>query len=484
MTQGRSGEFQIVFRADGRDLGHVLRDPVLPFGHFGEEPVKSPRRHDRHHPGGHFADDAEGMLAALLDEHHLTRTVLSGAALQPELDLAGEHVEGFILGLVDVTRRTKAGLVEAFKDAEAPAGLGGGEQGLVSGSQPFDRVRDGPQFHGVILLRKAMIRRREEFVKQIFWIVYIYTMNLRGFDLNLLRVLNALLAEQSTVKAAKQVGLSQSAVSAALGRLRGALEDPLFVRHGQRIVPTDFARSLEVPLKAILDDLERLLQEHVDFDPSGVSQSFKIAASDFFAVMLMPPLAEILSRRAPHMQVQMVDLLPASYVGILERPGIDLALVPQTDFPSWSAHQPLFQSRFVMIARSSHPRLERSGVASGTVVPIDLFCDLGHVVFSPEGNLTAMGDAALARIGRARRVVMTLPVFSGVCIAVAGSDLVALVPEQLALRLAPQLGLSLFQPPMPLNAATICMLWHKRSTGTAAHRWFRTVVAEVLGALK
>jgi DNA-binding transcriptional LysR family regulator len=317
----------------------------------------------------------------------------------------------------------------------------------------------------------------------MFQIVYIDTMNLRTFDLNLLRVLDALLTEQSTVKAASRVGLSQSAVSAALGRLRGALDDPLFVRHGQRIVPTDFARSLELPLKTILDDLERLLLQAEDFDPSAVRQSFKIAASDFFAVMLMPQLAAILASRAPQMQVQLVDLLPASYAGILEQPGIDLALVPKIDFPPWSAHQVLFQSRFVMIARDSHPRLERSGVQSGAVVPMDLFCDLGHVVFSPEGNLKAMGDAALARLGRARRIVMTLPVFAGVCIAVAGSDLVALVPEQLALRMAPLLGLTVYQTPMPLSAANMCMLWHKRSTGAPAHRWFRSVVAEVAGSL-
>jgi len=99
-------------------------------------------------------------------------------------------------------------------------------------------------------------------------------MNLHAFDLNLLRVLNALLAEQSTVRAAERIGLSQSAVSAALGRLRAALDDPLFVRQGQRIVPTDFARSLEMPLKTILDDLGKLLLEHVDFDPSNVAQSF------------------------------------------------------------------------------------------------------------------------------------------------------------------------------------------------------------------
>lgn len=308
-------------------------------------------------------------------------------------------------------------------------------------------------------------------------------MNLRSFDLNLLRILAALLATQSTVRAAETVGLSQSAVSAALGRLRSALGDPLLIRQGQRLVPTDFARGLEVPLKTIFDDLEHLLGKHLDFDPSGLTQSFKIAASDFFAVMLMPRLADVLSRRAPRVQVQMVDLLPDSYAGILERPGVDLALVPKTDFPTWSAHEPLFLSRFVMIARQGHPRLEPCGLTRGDMVPMDLFCELGHVVFSPEGNLKAMGDAALAKLGRTRRAVMTMPMFSGICVAVAESDLVALVPEPLATRMASLLNLTYYETPMPLNAAQICMVWHKRSSGSGVHRWFRNIVAEVLSPL-
>ncbi|PKP63162.1 MAG: LysR family transcriptional regulator [Alphaproteobacteria bacterium HGW-Alphaproteobacteria-8] len=275
-----------------------------------------------------------------------------------------------------------------------------------------------------------------------------------------------------------------SAISAAMGRLRVKLNDPLFVRQGQRIVPTDFALGLELPLQKILHDLETLLSSADRFDPQAVAQSFKVAGSDFFAELLMPKLSEALAQAAPRMQVQLVDLVPNDYVSTLERAGIDLALVPRTDFPEWSDHQQVFRSRFVMIARRGQPRLKRMGVAPGTVVPIDLFCDLGHVVFSPEGKLKAMGDAALARVGRERRVVMTLPVFSGVCNAVAGGDLVALVPEQLAVHLAPRLGLETFAAPMPLRDAQMCMLWHKRSTATPAHRWFRNIVAEILAPLE
>ena len=308
-------------------------------------------------------------------------------------------------------------------------------------------------------------------------------MNLSSFDLNLLRILDALLREQSTVKAGERIGLSQPAVSASLGRLRNLLGDPLFVRAGQHIVPTQYARELELPLRRILDELSALLAGPGSFNPAEAEQSFKIAGSDFFAEMLMPALANAISRLAPGILVQLVDLVPDDYVGTLEKHGIDLALVPKVDFPSWIDHLPAFRSTFVTIARVGHPRLERAKVRPGDVVPIDLFCDLGHVVFSPEGKLKAMGDAALARMGRERRVAMTMPVFGGVCNAVAGSDLVALVPEQLARKVTSRLGLAIYSPPMPIDPALICIVWHKRNTTDPTHRWLREMVLKLLSQL-
>ncbi|MBZ0162987.1 MAG: LysR family transcriptional regulator [Notoacmeibacter sp.] len=308
-------------------------------------------------------------------------------------------------------------------------------------------------------------------------------MNLLAFDLNLLRVLDALLQEQSTVKAGERVGLSQPAVSAALARLRHALGDPLFVRQGQRLVPTDYARELELPLRRIFDDLVSLLSGPHRFDPAASTQHFKISGSDFYSELLMPQLAETLSRLAPGMQVQQVDLVPDNYVNTLEDREIDLAIIPKTEYPPWVESTPVHRSNFVMIARNGHQRLQRAGIEPGTVVPIDLFCDLGHVVFSPEGNLRAMGDAALARLGRERRVVMTMPVMGGVATAIAASDLVAIMPEQLARKLAPRLGLSIYVPPMPVGPVQICMLWHKRSTSNPAHRWLRGIVSGILSRL-
>lgn len=308
-------------------------------------------------------------------------------------------------------------------------------------------------------------------------------MNMSGFDLNLLRVLDALLREGSMVKAGARVGLSQPAVSAALGRLRHALKDDLFVRQGKGLEPTDFARSLAIPLRGILDDLETLLGGPQDFDPRTSALNFTLSGSDFFAGLLMPQLADQLQKQAPGHRVQLVDFVPDSNVEQLLQHDVDIALTPMADFPDWIDVQPVFWSPFSVIARARHPAFVQAGLRRGDVMPMDLFCDLAHVLFSPEGNRTGRGDAALERVGRKRRVVMTLPVFSGVYHAVAESDLIALLPHQLAQWIAPRLGLEIYAAPMPVDPVLIAMIWHKRSSATPAHRWMRDLIASLLTPL-
>lgn len=308
-------------------------------------------------------------------------------------------------------------------------------------------------------------------------------MNFATFDLNLMRVLDAILREGSTVQAGKRLNMSQSAVSGALARLRHALGDELFVRHGNHLVPTDYARSIELPLREELDRLAILLAPPSTFDPATAEGTFRITASDFFAEMLMPPLADLLRKRAPRIRAQLVDLIPNSYIDSLEKYQADLALIPNQPTPDWSNSQPLFYSSFVVIARRRHPHMTAAGLRPGEIVPIDLFCEIGHVLFSPQGNFSAMGDAALAKVGRHRQVMMTLPVFSGVCRAVAESDLIALVPRQLAERVAPQVGLEIYRPPMPIDPALIIAVWHRRSASSPLHRWMRETIIGLMRLL-
>lgn len=307
--------------------------------------------------------------------------------------------------------------------------------------------------------------------------------NISTFDLNLLRVLDAVLQYRSTVRAGQHLGLSQPAVSAALRRLRIALGDDLFFRRGQGLEPTHYALSLEAPLRDTLDRIEALIRGADVFDPATSDARFKVSGSDFFAEMLMPKLADRLSARAPLMRVHLVDLVPDSYVDTLERYDVDLALIPEMTLPDWVEGRPVFLSPYCVVARKGHPRLARAGVSAGATVPLDLFCDIGHVLFSPEGRAAAAGDAALAKVGRTRRVVMTMPVFSGVYRAVAGSDLIALLPVALAHHIAGSVGLDVFKPPIPVDPVQITMIWHRRNSASPPHVWLRDQIGELLTPL-
>ncbi|MCF6219477.1 MAG: LysR family transcriptional regulator [Robiginitomaculum sp.] len=307
--------------------------------------------------------------------------------------------------------------------------------------------------------------------------------NLNAFDLNLLRVLDALLQERSTVKAGKRVGLSQPAVSAALSRLRLSLGDELFFRSGKAFEPTQFALSLEIPLRNLLAQMEELISGSDAFDPAVSDARLCISGADYFAELLMPVLTERLQATAPSMRTHLVNLVPGEPFKALTLYDVDLVLNPEMDLPGWAEHQRVLKSEFCVIARSGHPRLADAGVKPGSVIPIDLFCDINHVLFSTDGKRRAQGDVALKRVGRERRVMMTLPVFSGVYRVIAGSDMIALLPSALARHVAPSIGLDIFLPPVNVPSVQIVMAWHRRMNADPAHKWLRQQIAEILDNL-
>ena len=304
-------------------------------------------------------------------------------------------------------------------------------------------------------------------------------MNFKSLDLNLLRVLNALLRQGSTVAAGREIGMSQPAVSAALGRLRHALNDPLFVRSGQGLEPTDFARSIATPLAEALEQLEHVL-EPTSFDPSSSGDTFVVASSDLFAVMVMPRLARELAKVAPGVIVKMLELQAGSYVAELEAGKADIVLVPNRSLPDFVERQPLFDSPGVIVARAGNARLRAAGVKPGNEIALDLFCDLPQVLYSPSGDLNGIADVALSNIGRKRRIVMTLGTFGSVLQTVAESDLIAVLPQHFAENQARIFDLEIYDMPFGIPDAELVMGWHRRSTQNAAHKWFRTTIAELV----
>jgi DNA-binding transcriptional LysR family regulator len=309
--------------------------------------------------------------------------------------------------------------------------------------------------------------------------------DLTGFDLNLLRVFAAVMRERSVTRAGDQIGMSQPAVSAALNRLRYALDDQLFVRRGNDMVPTPRAEDLIGPVQEALNQLDVALQGRRDFNPSRAERTYTVLGGDFVSLLVMPVLSDRIAQLAPSVRLRQLDFGHSAVERLLQEDSVDVVLEGPLGLPEWVSRQVLFESHFCVVARADLAVLVAAGVEDGALFPIDLFCELPHALRTVEGGMTGFTDAALAKIGRARRVVLAVPHFQAVLHAVARGALVAVVPRKVAEPFAGPLGLGIYEPPLELPAPEIMMYWHSRHDRSPAHRWLRNqvfdAVTEVLG---
>jgi len=304
-------------------------------------------------------------------------------------------------------------------------------------------------------------------------------MNITGSDLNLLLVFEALLSERSVTRASEKIGRSQPALSNALGRLRRQLRDPLFVRIGRTMVPTPRALDLAPDVAAALGHARRALGGPA-FHAGRSTRVFRLATTDEIEHRLFPPLLERLAAVAPR-----VSIASRRLRGLFEAPeddlrsgAVDFAIGRLPNPPSVESGlflRRLHRDHFVCIARRRHPgigrRLDRAR-----------FLAAGHAaVFSPGGG-PGLVDRLLAERGEKRNVVLSVPHFLSIPFVVAGTDLIATVPESVARAFEAPLGLRRFPCPIPLPAIDVNLVWHARAHEDAAHAWFRELVVDVARA--
>ena len=301
----------------------------------------------------------------------------------------------------------------------------------------------------------------------------IHAMNFSAFDLNLLRVFDAMIDACNTTRAAEKVGLSQPAVSAALARLRHATGDPLFLREGNRMVPTARAEAMAAPVRTALAALESTLSAPEAFEPASATRRFRLLGADYFSTLFMPLLSVLVEAEAPGVVLQMLDLA-AGPAKTLADGAVDLCLDIARPVPEWVETERLYQSHLLAVAARGHPQL--AGVAPGAVIPMVVFAGLRHAIVAGDGATRGTVDAALDHVGVRRRVVLTLPHFHAVALAVAESTLVAALPAHFARAVAPRLGLEIYRLPVPEPAVQITMYWHSRNAVDPGSLWLREKV--------
>jgi DNA-binding transcriptional LysR family regulator len=296
-------------------------------------------------------------------------------------------------------------------------------------------------------------------------------MNLRSLDLNLLVVFDAVFTEKNVTRAGLRIGLSQPAVSNALTRLRGHLNDELFLRGPDALRPTPRAVELAGPIHALLTDLGQLL-DPAAFDPTTAVRTFTIAAVDYFSVVVAPKLARHLSTHAPGVDVRVMPTAGRA-MELLDQAEIDLATASFSDPPDRFGTATLVEDGYSCMVATGHS-------LAAEKLTLARYAAARHLLVTPRGDARGFVDDKLAEKGLTRRVAMTVNHFSAAPAIVEGSDLVLTAPTKIIERyLGPRT--TMFPAPVdaPLALRRFDMMWHERLGRHPAHVWFRRTLREV-----
>jgi DNA-binding transcriptional LysR family regulator len=287
-------------------------------------------------------------------------------------------------------------------------------------------------------------------------------------DLQQVVVLHALLESRSVTGAAARLGVTQSAVSHALKRLRTRLRDPLLVRTREGTVLTPRAEALLAPLTSGLEAIEGALDRVEPFDPHA-KHAFTLVATDLLGIVLLPLLVERIAAEAPGVDLRVRSLVKGADRG-LDSNDVDLVLTGVPTEGAGLVRQRLFEDRFACVVRRGHPAAES--------MTLERFCASPHVLISPLEGRGAV-DKALAERGLSRRVAVRVPHFAVAPYLVARSDAILTTPTRHARIVAGPLGLCVVSPPIALPPTRWWQLWHERRRHDPAHAWLRRLVAEV-----
>lgn len=300
-------------------------------------------------------------------------------------------------------------------------------------------------------------------------------------NLNLLPVLRSLLQHRSVTRAAEELNLTQAAVSNSLRRLRTLLGDPLLVRTGRRMQPTEKAIALVEPVEAAMAAVTQVLGAR-RFDPGISNLRFRIATADYVAALITPALAPLLAREAPAVGIQTVPARRAS-ADALRSGQIDLVIGPRQIVAAGSDHpgggapefriEPLLTEPMVCIGRADDPDFARG-------LSVEAYLARPHAVFSLDLDVQASVEALHLRQQGLRQMERLICAdFSTLPLIVASSECLAIVPSSIA-RLFAHLPIRAMRPPTAVPPMELVIAWHRHREGDASLAWLRGIVTRAL----
>ena len=291
--------------------------------------------------------------------------------------------------------------------------------------------------------------------------------HLRQADLNLLVILTAVAEERNITRAASRLLLSQPAVSRALDRLRDTFHDDLLIRTPNGYEPTPKGQRLLHELETILPCLDRLMAG-CDFDPATEDATFRIAATDHAALLLVPQLSNFVLSKPTKVDFSFLPLHAGQYEA-LEKGRLDLVL--NADHDTSLNKEVIFEVDFVCVV-SRKSKFERA-------ITLKQYLAAQHVAVDIIGGVQTHPDKHLAAIGEKRRCPLVVAQHTVAMRVAAVTDMIATVPRRMALLEAPKKVTKILEAPAAIGSFKYVMIWHERMQSDAAHVWLRSTIREL-----
>jgi DNA-binding transcriptional LysR family regulator len=294
----------------------------------------------------------------------------------------------------------------------------------------------------------------------------------RGLDFTEIRLLAELSRLRNISAASRKIGLSQSAASHALAKLRRQLSDPLFMRTGKGFQPTPYGERLGMAACEALDVLIAGLASNRPFDPRATTRNFTLYANDVGQLVLLPRLLAFFKKEAPGATVRACPIPVENPGGALSTGEIDVAVGFFDNLTTGFRQSLLFREHYVCVVRSNHPKF-RSGMT------LEAFKSSEHAIADVAGMAHAVIDRFLAKQRVQRNIVLRVPGFHVLPMIIASSDLLAVIPGRLAEAFVSHVPMKVLPLPISIPPFDIRIYWHERYEQDPALRWFRRAFIEL-----
>jgi len=293
-------------------------------------------------------------------------------------------------------------------------------------------------------------------------------------DLNLLSVFDALMRERSVTRAAKSLGLTQSSLSHALGRLRQFFDDPLFIKGHRGVTPTAKAEALGTEVSQIMVSIRSSILAQSRFDPATMRRTFTLALSDLGELVVVPSLLKSLMELAPLCNLNTVQIAPENIEASLASGEADLAIHSLEATSENLFQQALTVHSFISIVSAKNTALCDS-------LTIEQFVAMPHLVVRLSGRGKAPYDRAIDDAGVSRRILISTPHFLFVPMLLdSHPEMVATVPRVLGRTFEAHGLVRAFEPPLTMPSYTLRQYWHTRFNHYQANRWLRQTIQQAL----